>query len=180
MRPLSWNDADSGALFRPGIGRVCEPCPTLAIGFMIGMMRPLSWDDADSGAPTIERVDRICESRPGLMAGLMVGLMVEVMRPLGWAFTGHLTLDPSLRWLALSPARDAPGRDSARWLISRTGSGRRQFDGQPGELPRWSQGHPEGISRSRRSEPTVLRPPRPRPRRRQRGAWPRRCQWSPG
>jgi hypothetical protein len=96
------------------------------------MMRPLSWDDADSGALTIERVDRICESRPGLIIGLMVG----VMRPLGWAFTRPLILDSSVRWWALSPSREAPGRDSVRWLISRTGSGRRQFDGQPGELPR--------------------------------------------
>src|SRR5664280_2301264 len=130
------------------------------------MMRPLNRDDADSGAPTIEPVDRICESQPGLIIGLMVGMM----RPLSWAFTGPLILDPSVRWLALSPARDAPGRDSVRWLTSRTGSGRRHFDGQPGELARWSEGHPEGICRSRRSEPTVLRSLRPRPRRRQRGA----------
>ena len=132
MRPLSWDDADSGALFRPDVGRVCEPCPTLIIGLMVGMMRPLSRDDADSGAPTIERVDRIDDPRPGLIIGLMVG----VMRPLGWAFTGPLILDPSVRWLALSSAREAPGRDSARWLISRTGSGRRQFDGQPGDRAR--------------------------------------------
>src|SRR5664280_654257 len=132
MRPLSWDDADSGALFRPDVGRVCEPCPTLIIGFMIEMMRPLSWVDADSGAPTIERVDRICDPRPGLIIGLMVG----VMRPLGWAFAGPLILDPSVRRLALSPAREAPGRDSVRWLISRTGSGRRHMEGQPGELPR--------------------------------------------
>ena len=113
MRPLSWDDADSGALFRPDVGRVREPCPTLIIGFMIEMMRPLSWVDADSGAPTIERGDRICESRPGLIIGLMVG----VMRPLGWAFTGPLIVDSSVRWLALPPARDAPGRDPVRWLM---------------------------------------------------------------
>ena len=132
MRPLSWDDADSGSLFRPDVGRLCEPCPTLIIGLMVGMMRPLGRDHADSGAPTIQPVDRICESRPGLIIGLIVG----VMRPLGWVFTGHLILDPSVRWLALSPARHAPGRDSVRWLISRTGSGRRHFDGQPGERPR--------------------------------------------
>src|SRR5665213_1631001 len=130
MRPLSWDDADSGALFRPSVGRIGEPCPTLIIGFMVGMMRPLIRDDADSGAPMIEPVHRICESRPGLIIGLMVGMM----RPLSRAFAGPLILDPSVRWLALSPARDAPGRDSARWLISRTGSGRRHMEWQPGEL----------------------------------------------
>ena len=96
------------------------------------MMRPLSRDDADSGAPTIEPVDRISESGPGLIIGLMVGMM----RPLSRAFTGPLILDPSVGRLALSPARDASGRDSARWLISRTGSGRCHMEGQPGELPR--------------------------------------------
>jgi hypothetical protein len=110
MRPLGWDDVDSGAPFSPDVGRICERCPTLFIGFMIEMMRPLSWVDADSGAPTIERVDRICESRPGLIIGLMVG----VMRPLGWAFAGPLIVDSSVRRLALSPARDAPGRDSVR------------------------------------------------------------------
>jgi hypothetical protein len=132
MRPLSRDDADSGAPFRPDVSRMCEPCPTLIIGLMIGMMRPLGTDDADSGAPTIEPVDRICDPRPGLIIGLMVG----VMRPPSWAFTGPLILDPSVRRLALSPAREAPGRDSVRWLISRTGSGRRHMEGQPGELPR--------------------------------------------
>jgi hypothetical protein len=85
---------------------------------MVGMMRRLGWDDADSGALTIELVDRICDPRPGFIIGLMVG----VMNPLGWAFAGPLILDPSVRWLALSPAREAPGRDSVRWLISRTRS----------------------------------------------------------
>jgi len=118
MRPLSWDDADSGALLDQDVGRIRELCPTLIIGLMVGMMRPLGWDDADSGAPTIELVDRICDPRPGLI----IGLMVEVMNPLGWAFTALLFLDPSVRWLALSPAREAPGRDSVRWLISRTGS----------------------------------------------------------
>jgi hypothetical protein len=92
MRPLGWDDVDSGALFRPDVGRSCEPCPTLIIGFMIEMMRPLSWVDADSGALAIERVHRICESRPGLIIGLMVG----VMNPLGWAFTTLVFLDPSV------------------------------------------------------------------------------------
>src|SRR5664280_958005 len=73
------------------------------------------------GPGLTDPVDRICESRPGLIIGLMVG----VMRPPSWAFTGPLILDPSVRRLALSPAREAPGRDSVRWLISRTGSGRR-------------------------------------------------------
>jgi len=141
MRPLSWDDVDSGALFRSDVGRVREPCPTLIIGVMIGMMRPLSWDDVDSGTPTIERVG---DPRPEFIIGLMVGMM----RPLSWAFAGPLILDPSVRRSALSPARDAPGRDSVRWLISKTGSERRQFDGQPGVHARWSQEHPEGISRS--------------------------------
>jgi hypothetical protein len=132
MRPLSWDDADSGALFRSDVGRVCEPCLTLIIGFMIGMMRTLSWDDVDSGAPTVERVDRIGDPRPGFIIGLMVGMM----RPLSWAFAGPLILDPSVRRSAPSPARDAPGRDSVRWLISRTGSEWRQFDGQPGDHAR--------------------------------------------
>jgi len=120
MRPLSWDDADSGALLDQDVGRIGEPCPTPIIGLMIGMMRPLGWDDANSGALAIERVDRICDPRPGLIIGLMVG----VMNPLGWAFAGPLILDPSVRWLALSPARGVPGRDSVRWLISRTGSDR--------------------------------------------------------
>ena len=81
-------------------------------------MNPLGWDDVDSGALAIERVDPVCEPRPGLM----IGLTDKVMNPLGWAFTGPLILDSSVRWLALSPAREAPGRDSVRWLISRTGS----------------------------------------------------------
>ena len=34
--------------------------------------------------------------------------MVGVMNPLGWAFAGPLILDPPVRWLALSPAREAP------------------------------------------------------------------------
>src|SRR5664279_3252286 len=132
MRPLSRDDADSGAPTIQPVDRICESRPGLIIGLMVGMMRPLSRDDADSGAPTIQPVDRICESRPGLIIGLMVG----VMRPPSWAFTGPLILDPSVRRLALSPAREAPGRDSVRWLISRTGSGRRHMEGQPGELPR--------------------------------------------
>ena len=132
VNPLGWDDTESGAPFCPDVGRSCEPCPTVIIGFMVEVVNPLGWDDADSGAPTIEQVDRICESRPGLIIGLMVGMM----RPLGWAFAGPLILDPSVRWLALSPARDAPGRDSVRWLISRTGSGRRHMECQPGELPR--------------------------------------------
>ena len=132
MRPLSWDDSDSGALFSPDVGRICEPCPTLIIGLMVEMMRPLGWDDADSGAPAIERVDRICESRPGSIIGLIVG----VMNPLGWAFTGPLVLDPSVSWLVLPTAHEAPGWDFVRWLMQRTGSVRRHFDGKPVELPR--------------------------------------------
>src|ERR1035437_3550762 len=113
MRPLSWDDSDSGALFSPGVGRICEPCPTLIIGLMVEMMRPLGWDDADSGAPAIERVDRICESRSGFIIGLTVG----VMNPLGWSFTGPLILDPSVRWLELSPERGGSGWDFVRWLM---------------------------------------------------------------
>src|ERR1035437_9254760 len=96
------------------------------------MMRPLSWDDSDSGALAIERVGRICESRPGLI----IGLMVEVMNPLGWAFTALLFLDPSVGWLVVSPEREASGRGFVRWLMKRTGSVRRHFDGKPVELPR--------------------------------------------
>jgi len=132
MSPLGWDDADSGALFRPDVGRIGEAGPTLIIGLMVGMMRPLSWDDVDSGALTVQPVDRICEPRPGLIIVLMVG----VMRPLGWAFAGPLILDPSVGRLALSPARDAPGRDSVRWLTSRTGSGRRHMEWQPGDRAR--------------------------------------------
>ena len=96
------------------------------------MMNPLGWDYVESGAPTIERVDRICESRPGLIIGLTVG----VMKPLDWAFAGPLILDPSVGWLVLPTAHEAPGWDFVRWLMKRTGSGRRYFDEQPVELPR--------------------------------------------
>ena len=96
------------------------------------MMNPLGWDDVDSGALTIERVDRICKSRPGLIIGLMVG----VMNPLGWAFTAMVFLDPSVGWLVLPTAHEAPGWDFVRWLMQRTGSVRRHFDGKPVELPR--------------------------------------------
>ena len=96
------------------------------------MMRPLGWDDVDSGALAIERVDRICESRPGSIIGLIVG----VMKPLGWAFAGPLILDPSVGWLVLPTAHEAPGWNFVRWLMKRTGSGRRHFDGKPVELPR--------------------------------------------
>ena len=77
------------------------------------MMNPLGWDDVDSGALTIERVDRICKSRPGLI----IGLMVEVMNPLGWAFTALLFLGTSARWLVLPAEREAPGWDFVRWLM---------------------------------------------------------------
>jgi hypothetical protein len=129
---LSWDDADSGALFCPDVGRSCEPCPTVIIGFMVEVVNPLSWDDAESGAPTIDVVGRICESRSELMAGLMVGLMVGVMNPLGWAFTALLFSDPSVRWLTLSPAHEAVGWDFVRWLMHRTGSARRHLEEQPG------------------------------------------------
>ena len=79
VNPLRWDDADSGALFCPDVGRSCEPCPTVVIGFMVEVVNPLSWDDADSGAPTIERVDWTCDRRSALMAGPMVGLMVDLM-----------------------------------------------------------------------------------------------------
>ena len=128
---LSWDDTESGALFCPDVGRSCEPCPTVIIGFMVEVVSPLSWDDADSGAPTIERVDWTCDRRSALMAGPMVGLMIGVMNPLGWAFTGPLILDPSVRRLALSPAREAPGWDFVGWLMQRTGSIRRHMEEQP-------------------------------------------------
>src|SRR5664280_1566456 len=131
---LSRDDADSGALFCPDVGRSCEPCPTVIIGFMVEVVNPLSWDDADSGAPTIERVDWTCESRSALMVGLTVGLMVGVMNPLGWAFTAQLFSDPSVRWLTLSPAHETPGRDFVRWLMERTGSARRHLEEQPGSF----------------------------------------------
>jgi hypothetical protein len=77
------------------------------------MMNPLGWDDVESGALTIDAVDRICESRPGLI----IGLMVEVMKSLGWAFTALLFLDPSVGWLVLPTAHEAPGWDFVRWLM---------------------------------------------------------------
>jgi hypothetical protein len=96
------------------------------------MMNPLGWDDVESGALTIDAVDRVCESRPGLM----IGLTDKVMNPLGWAFTALLFLDSSVGWLVVSPEREASGRDFVRWLMQRTGAGRRHFDGKPVELPR--------------------------------------------
>lgn len=134
MNPLGWDDTESGALFCPDVGRSCEPCPTVIIGFMVEVVNPLSWDDAESGAPTIERVDWTCDRRSALMAGLMVGLMIGVMNPLGWAFTALLFSDPSVRWLVLSPAREAPGWDFVGWLMERTGSVRRHMEEQPGAL----------------------------------------------
>ena len=95
-------------------------------------MNPLGWDDVESGAPAIDAVDRTSDRRPALMAGLMV----EVMNPLGWAFTALLFLGPSVGWLVLPAAHEAPGRDFVRWLMERTGAGPRHFDGQPVELPR--------------------------------------------
>jgi hypothetical protein len=132
VNPLSWDDADSGALFGPDVGRSCEPSPTVIIGFMVEVVNPLSWDDADSGAPTIERVDWTCDRRSALMAGPMVGLMIGVMNHLGWAFTALLFSDPSVRWLVLSPAREAPGWAFVGWLMQRTGSVRRHMGEQPG------------------------------------------------
>jgi hypothetical protein len=96
------------------------------------IMNPLGWDDVDSGALAIERVDPVCEPRPGLM----IGLTDKVMNPLGWAFTAPLILDPSVEWLLVSPEREGSGWDFVRWLMKRTGSGRRHFDGKPVELPR--------------------------------------------
>ena len=96
------------------------------------MMRPLGWDDVDSGALTIDAVDRTSDRRPALMAGLMV----EVMNPLGWAFTALVFLGSSVGWLVLPTAHEAHGWDFVRWLMERTGAGRRHFEGQPVELPR--------------------------------------------
>jgi hypothetical protein len=96
------------------------------------MMNPLGWDDVESGALTIERVDRICDRR----GALMIGLTDKVMNPLGWAFTALLFLDPSVGWMVVSPAHEAPGWDFVRWLMKRTGAGRRHFDGKPVEIPR--------------------------------------------
>jgi hypothetical protein len=113
MNPLGWDDVDSGALFSPDVGRIGEPCPTLIIGLMVEMMRPLGWDDADSGAPAIERLDPICEP----CHGLMIGLTDKVMNPLGWAFSAMVFLGPSVGWLVLPAAHEAPGWDFVRWLI---------------------------------------------------------------
>jgi len=132
VNPLGWDDTESGALFGPDVGTICEPCPTVIIGFMVEVVNPLSWDDADSGAPTIDVVGRTCESRRALMVG--------VMNPLGWAFTGPLILDPSVRWLTLSPAREAPGWDFVRWLMEGTGSVRRHMEGQPGPFGEGGRG----------------------------------------
>jgi len=96
------------------------------------VVNPLSWDDADSGAPTIERVDWTCDRRSALMAGLIIGLMVGVMNPLGWAFTGPLILDPSVRGLTRFPTREAPGWAFVGWLMQRTGSVWRHMEEQPG------------------------------------------------
>ncbi len=98
---------------------------------MVEVVNPLSWDDADSGAPTIERVDWTCDRRFALMAGPMLGLMIGVMNPLGWAFTALLFSDPSVRWLVLSPAREAPGWAFVGWLMQRTGSVWRHLEEQP-------------------------------------------------
>ena len=97
VNPLSWDDIESGALFCPDVGRSCEPCPTVIIGFMVEVVNPLRWEDADSGALTIEWVDWSCDPLPALTAGLMVGLMVGVMNPVGWAFSALLFSDPSVR-----------------------------------------------------------------------------------
>jgi hypothetical protein len=140
VNPLSWDDAESGALFCPDVGRSCEPCPTVIIGFMVEVVNPLSWDDVESGTPTIERVDWTCDRRSALMAGPMVGLMIRVMNLLGWAFTGPLILDPSVRWLVLSPAREAPGWAFVRRLMQRTGSVRRHMGEQPGPLGQKGRG----------------------------------------
>jgi len=43
MRPLSWDDADSGAPTIQGVDRICESRPGLIIGLMVGVMRPLGW-----------------------------------------------------------------------------------------------------------------------------------------
>jgi hypothetical protein len=96
------------------------------------MMNPLGWDDVDSGALAIDAVDRTSDRRPALMAGLMV----EVMNPLGWAFTAMVFLDPSVGRLVVSPEREASGRDFVRWLMERTGAGQCHFDGQMVKLPR--------------------------------------------
>ena len=81
---------------------------------MMEMMRPLGWDDTETGAPTIEPVDRAGDRRPVFMAGLIVGLIVEVMKPLGWAFIAPVFSDPSDRWLVLPAAPEAPGWDFVR------------------------------------------------------------------
>ena len=57
------------------VGHRCSPA--------MEVVNPLGWDDVESGALTIDAVDRTSDRRPALMAGLMV----EVMNPLGWAFT---------------------------------------------------------------------------------------------
>jgi hypothetical protein len=54
------------------------------------------------------------------------------MNPLGWAFTALLFSDPSVRWLTLSPAREAPGWAFVGWLMQRTGSVWRHMEEQPG------------------------------------------------
>jgi hypothetical protein len=42
VNPLSRDDAASGALFCPDVGRSCETCPTVIIGFMVEVVNPLS------------------------------------------------------------------------------------------------------------------------------------------
>ena len=56
----------------------------------------------------------------------------RVMNHLGWAFTALLFSDPSVRWLVLSPAREAPGWAFVGWLMQRTGSVQLHMGEQPG------------------------------------------------
>ena len=81
--------------------------------------------------------------------GSSIGLMVGAMNPLGWAFTGHLILDPSVGRLALSPARTRPGGILLVGSSLELGRDGAISKAKPGTLPRRSQGHPERTSSSR-------------------------------
>ena len=43
MRPLGWDDADSGAPAIERVDPVCEPCHGLMIGLTDKVMNPLGW-----------------------------------------------------------------------------------------------------------------------------------------
>src|SRR5664279_1024689 len=61
VNPLSWDDAESGALFGPDVSRISDRGRMVITAFMVEVVNPLSWDDAESGALFGPDVSRICE-----------------------------------------------------------------------------------------------------------------------